>query len=325
MAARSVFANLKHVAANTIAAIDESIGELHFDLGHDCSDTVFLAGSARSGTTWVAELINFDNSYRMIFEPFFPQRVPLCSAFEVRQYLRADDDDPRYLEPAKTILSGRFRNRWADKYNRQPFPHKRLVKEIRGNLLLRWLHSHFPEVPIILLLRHPCAVVGSRLRREWNHYKLRTYLAQDALMSDFLSPFRSDLERASTPLEVHLYSWCIETMVPFRQFKPNEIHVAFYENLRVDPRAEVARLFEFLGRPLEERVFSLMHRPSKRVRLQQPKESGASATSIDDWRRQYSELELSYVRDVLGRFGLESLYGDDGIPNKVAASALFQG
>ena len=40
------------------------------------------------------------------------------------------------------------------------------MKIIRGNLLLAWLVRNF-EFPVLYLLRHPCAVVASRLRWNW--------------------------------------------------------------------------------------------------------------------------------------------------------------
>ena len=38
------------------------------DWNGDLGRTVFLAGTARSGTTWLSELINHRNDYRYIFE-----------------------------------------------------------------------------------------------------------------------------------------------------------------------------------------------------------------------------------------------------------------
>jgi len=37
--------------------------------------TVLLAGTARSGTTWVQEMINFDGSYRVLFELFHSKEI----------------------------------------------------------------------------------------------------------------------------------------------------------------------------------------------------------------------------------------------------------
>lgn len=38
---------------------------------------VFVAGSRRSDTTWLQEIINYRRDHRILFEPFFHARVPL--------------------------------------------------------------------------------------------------------------------------------------------------------------------------------------------------------------------------------------------------------
>ena len=46
------------------------LGGLYVDLGKgDHRDAVFLAGSGRSGTTWLSEVINYKGGYRYVFEP----------------------------------------------------------------------------------------------------------------------------------------------------------------------------------------------------------------------------------------------------------------
>ena len=88
---------------------------------------------------------------RFIDEPFHPGRLAITRGFRPRQYIRPDDDDPAYLDPARAIVTGRVRSLWTDRYNRRPFPVRRLVKEVRGNLLLPWLHARFPGMPMALM------------------------------------------------------------------------------------------------------------------------------------------------------------------------------
>ena len=53
----------------------------------DFSKTIWLVGDGRSGTTWIANLLNADNSYREMFEPFHPQKVPQAKQFEENMYI----------------------------------------------------------------------------------------------------------------------------------------------------------------------------------------------------------------------------------------------
>ena len=151
---------------------------LFIDTNSDCRRTVLLAGTGRSGTTWVSHILNYRNDHRYIFEPFHPQKVSICGGFRYRQYVRPGNDDETYLAPAEAILTGRLRSGWSDAHNRKLCATKRLVKDIRANLLLKWIHTSFSGIPIILLLRHPCAVANSRLRLNWGTH-LDEFLSQE--------------------------------------------------------------------------------------------------------------------------------------------------
>ena len=294
-------------------------GQLYVDRGSGVEDTTLLAGSARAGTTWVSDIINHDGQYRYIFEPFHPNRLEITRHFRPRQYLRPGNRDPAYLRPAEAILSGRVRSAWTDKYNRARLASKRLVKEVRGNLLLGWIHANFPKVPVVLILRHPCAVVNSQLDLEWNwHLDLGDFLAQDALMEDFLEPFREEISRGGSRFEQHVLLWCIENYVPLRQFREGEIHVAFYERFAVDPATEVERLFAFLGKPFDSRALASVGRPSAVSRPTSAISTGGSL--VESWRTEISDGQVARAVEILSVFGLDRIYGEDPMPKLDRAS-----
>ena len=147
------------IRAGTVARVDGLLGGArrlgvaarwrfkslaYVDLAPDHRATVALLGSARSGTTWVGEVIDRHHDHRVVFEPLRPNRVPVAKAFANGQYLRRADTDPRYLDPMRAILTGRVRNPWADHLNHVVVARRRLVKEIRANLLAPWLVERFP-------------------------------------------------------------------------------------------------------------------------------------------------------------------------------------
>jgi hypothetical protein len=293
------------------------ISPLYIDYNPDYRAAIFLAGTEKSGTTWISDIINYRREYRYIFEPFWADRVDLCQSFGPRQYIRPDDDNPAWLGPAKAILSGRIRNSWTDKYHRRFVARQRLIKDIRANLFIKWIHCHFPAVPIILLLRHPCAVVRSHLRRTHLHPKLEPFLVQKELMEDHLAPFREAMEAAQTDFEKYVFRWCIETYVPLKQFKHGEIHLAFYEDFCVSPKTEIDRLFAFLDKPYGQDVYKHLRTPSPVARTESAIVSGGDL--IDGWRRQISPEQTAHAVEILGLFGLDKIYSQDSMPNASAA------
>ena len=291
-------------------------GQLYLDRRADHRRTVFIAGSGRSGTTWIADLLNHRNEYRHISEPFHRKNVPLAAPFAYRQYLRPDDDDPRYLEPARRILSGRVRTLWTDKYNRRMRVDRRLVKEVRANLFLKWLRVHFPEMPMVFVLRHPCAVAASRMRIDWEGgTRLRSFLEQPSLVRDHLEPFEADLAEADskgTEFERMIHFWCVENLVPLRQLGPGDVHIAFYERLVTQPEEEIRRLFDHVGSRFDPSVLDAAGRPSMASRKDSAIVSGGDL--VGGWRRHLSEDQVGRAVEILAAFGLERIYGADPEP-----------
>jgi hypothetical protein len=296
------------------------IKQAQLDLGGDHRDAVFLAGSGRGGSTWIAEMINYDNAFRFIFEPFNPRLVPLCRAFQNRQYLRPGDARPEFVDAARAIVTGRLHSGWADYYNHRLVSTKRLIKDIRAHLCLRWLSELFAGMPIVLILRHPCAVAASRLRYGWSH-DLKSMFEQPQLVGDHLSPLQSQIERLTDPFEMHVAQWCVENYVPLRQFANGDIHVAFYEDFRSDPRKEIARLFAFIGRPLTESVFDRMARPSSMAWESAAGIMRGGARS-DGWKSFVTEDQSKRAIEILGIFGLDRLYGTGAEPRITAEHIL---
>ena len=108
------------------------------------------------------------------------------------------------------------------------------------------MRANFPGMPIVLLLRHPCAVVASRLALGWKDNLIET-MEQEELVEDFLLPMEAEIRAARDDFERHLFLWCIDNYVPLKQFGPGEIHLVFYENLLANPEEELRSLFGFLG------------------------------------------------------------------------------
>ena len=290
-------------------------GALHVDLGRDHRDSVFLAGSGRSGTTWVSEIINYRNRYRLVFEPFHPGKVDICENFRLKQYLRPDDRREEYLGAARRVLTGRIRSSWTDRFNRKFVAPRRLIKDIRANLLLGWMRENFPGMPIVLLLRHPCAVAASRLALGWRD-NLSETMEQEELVEDFLGPVETEIRAARNALERHVFSWCIDNYVPLRQFGPGEIHLAFYENFVVYPEDEIRRLFAFLSEDFDGCVYRTLRRPS-------PLSRKGESPSVDAWRRCVTDSQLERVVEVLGLFGLDRVYGERALPDPSGAHDLM--
>ncbi|MCE7874390.1 hypothetical protein DYH09_29020 [bacterium CPR1] len=123
------------------------------DLGPRTADVPWVIGDGRSGTTWVANLINFRGESRLLFEPFHPAKVRLARGYPLFLYLRRQADQETLWHFYADIFTGRIpAHRRIDLYNPHLFYRRRLVKDIFANLFAHWVDEQFPGVRKVMVL-----------------------------------------------------------------------------------------------------------------------------------------------------------------------------
>ena len=293
----------------------------YVDLAPDHRATVALLGSARSGTTWVGEVIDRHHDHRVVFEPLRPNRVPVARAFANGQYLRRADTDPRYLDPMRAILTGRVRNPWADHLNHVVVARRRLVKEIRANLLAPWLVERFPGMPVVLLVRHPLGVAVSRREMGWDDH-LGDALGQPTLVQDHLTEEQATyLSGLRHPFARAVAQAGLETLVPLRMTAPDELLVVTYEGLVSHPREQAERVLRHVGQQPDAALDAALDRPSHLARADSAVRTGGDRAA--SWLARVSEDETSAAAQVLAVLGLDAVYAvDDPYPRPGALESL---
>ena len=295
------------------ALVREVCKRWYRDDDRDIGRAVLITGTARSGTTWLAEIISSQIASRLMFEPFNPELVEEYGTHHYFQYMRPDDEDEQLHSYCQQVFSGAVRHPWIDRRVEHLLPRRRLIKDVRTTLFLRWIRNRFPEIPVIFVLRHPCAVVASRLRLGWaDDADIERLLCQPKLRQDFLQDKDDLIEGARTAEEKHALVWCITNLVPLKQLDGKEPGVFYYEDLCTHPEVEIRRLFGLLGHAAGPRVLTALDRPSTTAR-----EFSAIVTGDDRvtaWRRWLSPEQTDRVLAVVEAFGLGRLYGDSDTP-----------
>ena len=275
--------------------------------------SILIAGTARSGTTWLGDLIASQIPCRVLFEPFNPELVPEYQDFHYFQYMRSGEKNKEFYNFTQKVFTGDIRNRWIDRQNERIFSKYRLIKEIRANLALKWLHENFPEVPMVLLMRHPCAVVLSRMELKWaTDSDIHPFLAQPDLVEDYLGQHMDLIRNATTDEEKHAIIWSVNNLVPLRQFKHNQLKIVYYENLCTQPEVEIPALFEYMGFQKGDLIVDTINRPSQTTR-----ENSAVVTGTDkirNWKKKLTSTQIKNVLHVVNDFGLGHIYDDSYMP-----------
>lgn len=274
------------------------------------SEAIVLAGSGRSGTTWLTDVLCSGASLQQIFEPLHPSmnsKVRQLLGWDeslhphIRSpYLRPSVDDPEWRELLDDVMSGRVRNYWTDYERTAVFPSRYLVKMIRANLMLGFLWDNLHPT-IIYVVRHPCAVVSSRVRIGW-HADVRDILAQEDLIQDHLEPVVADIEREGDPLGAHAVWWAVENAVAQRELATRP-HVRLdYEEIVRDPSASLAKVADFCSVKLRKPRESMIARPS-RMASGARHDVGERAVS-EGWQRHLSRRDQVRVLDWAHKLGV---------------------
>ena len=296
----------------------------HFlDIGKP-NDVTILAGMGRSGTTWAGDIVNHDGSYRVLFEPFYPVKVKQAAEFEYIQYLNPDCQNELLSTQANKILAGKIRNEWVDRGGNRFLYRRRIIKEIRCNLMLGWLGELAIHPRIVLMIRHPLQVVSSWSKLGWgkrslsNKNDLEIILSQHSLLEDF--PIIGEIkERINEDdfVESIAFLWCINHLVPIGHLKKNQAHVLFYENLLTDPNNEMAKLFDYLERPFDLHELQKTMKKSSSTNFLKRDFHSDKSRLFDGWKSEFSKAQIQNVNSILSVCGLGDLYDEDGYPTGV--------
>jgi hypothetical protein len=198
----------------------------------------------------------------------------------------------------------------ADGFRRQP-----LIKCIRANLMLPWIARHLP-CRVVLVVRHPGAVVESELRGRWNARFALDRFREDARLHELTQDrYRPLLARDLTHVESLALRWVIENQWVMEAARCWEIPIVYYEALRSTEGSAWSSLCAALGvSQLPERA--VLTRPSQ--------QSGADRTVMPlsqserpRWMRGLSQSDCRDVQGILDKVAFQEYSMDEPNPRPV--------
>jgi hypothetical protein len=288
------------------------LSRIYVNTNNDYRNTILLSSMGRSGSTLVSNIINYKNDYRIIFEPFKHNTVKIAKPFVYPSYISPHDENHKLLDPLHKIITGKIRTAWTDKDNKKIFAGKRLIKDVRTNMMLGWIRRNYPDLPIVLLIRNPFAVVESWMRAKWSpDIPKKRLLEQEANLSNILpTGILSEYRTAETAFENHLYNWCINYYIPLQKAEVNKIHLTFYESYLNHPEKELFSMFSYLSIPFNENALQVLNDFSRTTRKDSPLRKGLS--DVTSWKANYTSSQIEKGYQILSKFAMDDLYDFNG-------------
>lgn len=291
----------------------------------------FIAGSGRSGTTWVQDALATANGLRPVFEPLNPFASQPGWLYAHRA-LSADDAHPDLKCFLDEVLAGRRARLWT-KYRRQwrwflprsqelrlgykgpnvlnrwarfvrevpELAHMAamkapLVKCIWSNLMLGWLVRNY-DCRLVLIVRHPGAVIESELRNNWNAQFAVERFRRDARFHELTDGrYRTLLEKDLSPIEGLAVRWLVENQWNIEQAARLPLAVVHYEHLSSGPGGDWKRICDALD---------LKNVPDDRT-IRKPSQQSARREFVDtslqarpQWQSSLSAEQKGRIQSVL--------------------------
>jgi hypothetical protein len=302
---------------------------------------ILVTGMPRSGTTWVARMLDAADRTAWISEPFNLEREPPLLSPPPPYwftYLTADNEAP-YVDGIDELLALRFRygrelravrsrrelldalRRWRQAHSHRREPGRPLLKEPHALFSAEWLAHRF-GFEVVITVRHPLAVVSSWKRLGWP-FDFGHLLAQPLLLRDWLAPYEAEMREAvgtTGVVEQASLLWRIayEVVAQYRDRFP-AFHIVRQEDVSLEPATRFATLYEALDLPLTERALSAIVESSDaanpvEVTLADPHTVRLdSRTNLENWKRRLTADEISRIREITEATA-RRFYGDDEWP-----------
>lgn len=109
------------------------------------------------------------------------------------------------------LLAGKSMNKWLarDLTLRHVFGMRHLIiKFVRAENIMAWVHRNFDTRLPIFIIRHPCAQIASLKSRFWENYATLDAVMGELALRRF--PFLREIaERTRTPEECLSVKWCL--------------------------------------------------------------------------------------------------------------------
>lgn len=299
-------------------------------------DGVLLTGSPRSGTTWLLELLELDPGVRRLWEPLRAEKEGQGAARNFglgwRPYLPPEAEHPELERFLRRLWTGAVRYEpavdpsphlpWTDQLRRVLVGRRTVVKSVRAGRLLPWLGPRLP-VRVLLLVRHPCAVVASQLHHAgWDGFAAGEIdpLASPAT-ADAYPGLAAYAEGLGTVEERLAATWAFDQRIPFdRAGRLDRVLLVTYEELVRDPGAALRRVASFLELDLPlARALELEKRPSRTTVEDSNVRTGGSRLAT--WRERLTSGQADRILAVTHRFGITA-YTDALEPDRARLPAF---
>lgn len=279
-------------------------------------DKLFVIGEGRSGTTWLANLLNFDDHYRVLFEPFLTEnfRPPLTYKSEYPFPDRSDSAAvDRHVQKA---LRGNYISGFANVRFPKALYRGLLIKDISAQMIIDPICERAPTMKKIMILRHPFAVAASKSKIfKWPTDPM-SFLSSSNPRRDELAEFSDLIEEIAESRDfilMQILLWCLSHRYAMSSKTISSFAFVFYETLVANPEQELPRIFSELGlaeryKENEAAILKGLERESHVTFRNNTIEATRLGKTV--WNDEWETKTIDAGLRIVDRFGFSRVYSE---------------
>lgn len=208
---------------------------------------VIVVGSARSATSWLAELLARPYRYRLLFEPEHEFQTTKGHLLVDKWIQNSDEAGEGHLYLRK-VFQNKVDNDWIAQHSNRKWkrhlwpwiPKRFVIKFVRCNLAAAYMNEAF-GIPVIHVIRDPYEVIASqqRVRFPWL-FDLSHFEDQKELVDRIKKEFGYDISnwRKQSSEEILALRWCLENCIPLSEGRIQKLKnykIVSHQQLRANP------------------------------------------------------------------------------------------
>ncbi|MFW5996291.1 MAG: sulfotransferase domain-containing protein [Halanaerobiaceae bacterium] len=324
--------------------IKKVLNLLHYHRQGDKKD-IFIFSSFRSGSTWLAEIINSEPGVKFPISPnkieFLDNIDPYYKKIQPRPfYIELSDEEKKVMaDYIKKTSQGKiiYAQRYVDLFsqNHNFISERSVFRLLRSTYLMDWFIEEF-DIHSLYLIRHPIATALSR-KKVWEKSpnpsywgpKINYIYNSNYFQKKFLTPdLKSFLEKKlkdCTTLEKFIITWCMENLPPLKKIQDKEENflTLTYEDLLINAEKVLPLLCKKLNLETKDRMLDRLHIPSSTVRYsdRQTKNKFSKNTYsreylLKKWEKDVPGPEKKKIHTILKQFDINIYTPDSFMPGE---------
>lgn len=199
-------------------------------------------------------------------------------------------------------------------FSRDPNAVPLVIKSVVSNLRLGWIHHHFPDVKILLIVRHAGGYLNSVFEgaREYQWSDIGSMKRLESAVIPFHRPEHrhyADVVERVTSFERELIYWIVANEAPMLDLAGSpRLKVIVYEELCERPLEVAQDIFRFIGFDFDEstRRFLIQSTAEERPGYHDVYKNPLRAAN--KWREELDDRQIAIIERYLSHTSLDALW-----------------